>query len=81
MEALLPTQTHRAQGGADSPSVRGEDRSYQQDLGISPDAPGESGANDAKSRIIGVGRVRTLRSPLLAETGDERILPLSPTNG
>jgi CRISPR-associated protein Csh1 len=35
-----------------------------------------SGANGAKSRIIVVGRVRIWRSPLLAEGGDERTLPL-----
>jgi hypothetical protein len=33
----------------------------------------KSGANGAKSRIIMIGRVRILRSPLLAETGDERV--------
>ena len=81
MEALLPTQTHRAQGGADGASVRGEDGSYQQDLVFRQTLLEKSGANVAKSRIIVVGRVRTLKSPLLAETGDERTLPRSPTNG
>ncbi|MDQ3251786.1 MAG: hypothetical protein M3P86_05725, partial [Actinomycetota bacterium] len=33
----------------------------------------KSGANGAKTRIISVGRVRILRSPLLAETGDESV--------
>src|SRR5215208_7220556 len=33
----------------------------------------KSGANGAKSRIIVAGRVRILRSPLLAEIGDERV--------
>ena len=40
-----------------------------------------SGANGAKTRIIPVGRVRIYRSPLLAETGDERTLPLPLENG
>jgi hypothetical protein len=66
MEALLVVQSHRAQGGTDGSSTRGEDRSHQE---------------GAKSRIIGVGRVRIYSSPLLAETGDERTLSLSLANG
>ncbi len=41
----------------------------------------KSGANGANARIIVAGRVRIYRSPLLAEIGDERTLPLSLRNG
>jgi hypothetical protein len=40
----------------------------------------DSGTNEDKICIIVAGRC-ALRSPLLAESGDERTLPLSPTNG
>jgi hypothetical protein len=40
-----------------------------------------SGAKGANTCTILGGRVRTLRSPLLAEIGDERTLPLSLSNG
>jgi hypothetical protein len=82
VETPLAVQAHRAQGGTDGPPTRSEDGAHQEHLGVSPDALGEKWREGGQSActILG-GRVRTLRSPLLAEIGDERTLPLSLSNG
>jgi hypothetical protein len=38
MEALMLIQTHRTQGRADSSLARGEDGTYQEHLGVLPEA-------------------------------------------
>ena len=66
--------------GAASLFARGEDRPREQHLGMLPYALREKWREGANACTILGGRVRTLRSPLLAETGDKRILPLSLPN-
>jgi hypothetical protein len=41
VEALVLVQARRTQGRAERPGARGEDRSYQQQLGMLPNALGE----------------------------------------
>jgi hypothetical protein len=47
---------------------------------VLPDSLGDGDASDARTRIIVVGRVR-ISTPLWAEVGNERTLPLSLRNG
>ena len=75
MESLVLIQAHGAQSRAYGSTSRSEDSACYEHLNVLEwKTPFEkSGAKGSKSRIIVTGRVRILRSPLLAEIGDERV--------
>jgi hypothetical protein len=81
MEAFVSVQAHRAQGRADRSSAWARIAPISRTWAFCQTRLEKSGAKGANTCTILGGRVRTLRSPLLAETGDERTLPLSLPNG
>jgi hypothetical protein len=76
MEPFVLGQAHRPQGRADSSQTWGCGKApISRTWAFCQRRLENSGAMEANACTILGGRVGILRSPLLAETGDERILP------
>src|SRR5215204_3835254 len=80
-EAPLLSQTHRSECGSYSPLSRSQDRTCQKQPDMRPDAFGEKWHEGGHHLYHRSGYGTHISITSFERAGDERTLPLSPTNG